>query len=240
MLKINFFAPFLLFFLIAANSFAQSQNYLSLYKDQLPYFQELITGGQYQESPRNYEGDPYYLDRTFGEGTLFINKIKYTEVPLIYDENADEVITFHPIHRQKILINAEKVEEFQLKDGSVFRKYEGNESYLHDKNGFYRVESDGKIKVLKKYYKTKDPIKEVGKFTHKFEEFSDFFYWYDGEFVLVRRKKQAIKSLGVNKKEVRKYFKGKSLYFSTDKERYILELAKLREASTNAFNGFAE
>ena len=240
MLKINFFSPFILFFVITANSFAQTKNYLSLYKEHLPYFQEIITGGMYEEAPRNYDGDPYYLDRVFGEGTLSINNIKYTDVPLVYDESADEVLTFHPIHKQKILINSEKIEEFQLKDGSVFRKYLGNDSYLHDRNGFYRVERDGDLKVLKKYYKTKDPIKEVGKFTHRFEEFTDFFYWYEGDFVLVRKKRQAIKSLGLNKKDVRKYFKGKSLYFSMDKERYILELAKLRESSSNTFNGFVE
>ncbi|SFU19561.1 hypothetical protein SAMN04489724_0153 [Algoriphagus locisalis] len=240
MLKKYFFTPFLLFFVTVANSFAQSQTYLSLYKDQLPYFQELITGGQYGEAPRNHEGDPYYLDRTFGEGTLSINRIKYTEVPLLYDEYADLVVTFHPIHRQKILINPDKIEEFQLKDGSLFRKYSGNDSYGHNRNGFYRVESDGKIKVLKKYYKSKDPIKEVGPYTHSYEESSDFFYWYDGAFVLIRKKKQAIKSLGLSKREVKKNFRGKSLYFSMDKERYILELAKLRESSSDTFNGFVE
>jgi|GEM_PF-1566486 len=240
MLKINFFTPFLLLFIGTATSFAQSQTYLSLYKEQLPYFQELITGGRYEEPPKNYEGDPYYLDRTFGEGTLSINKISYTEVPLLYDENADVVITFHPIHRQKILIKSEKIEEFQLKDGSLFRRFLGNDSYAQNKNGFYRVISDGDVKVLMKYYKYKDPTKEVGKFTHSFVEKTDYFYWYKDEFVLIRKKKQAIKSLGLTKKDVKKYLRGKSLYFSTDKEKYILELANLRDSKSETFNGFVE
>jgi hypothetical protein len=240
MLKINFFTPFLLFFIGTASTFAQSQTYLSLYKEQLPYFQELITGGQYQESPKNYEGDPYYLDRTFGEGTLSINKIRYTEVPLIYDESADIVITFHPIYRQKILINSEKIEEFQLKDGSLFRRFLGNNSYLHDKNGFYRVLEDGEIKVIVKFYKLKEPIKETGKYTDKFVEKTDYFYWNSNEFVLIRKKKQAIKSLGLDKREVKKHFRDMSLYFSMDKEKYILELASLRESKADSFNGFVE
>lgn len=221
-------------------SFAQSQTYLSLYKEQLPYFQELITGGQYQEPPQNYVGDPYYLSRTFGEGTLSINKISYTEVPLLYDENADMVITFHPIFRQKILIKPEKIEEFQLKDGSLFRKFPGNDSYSHHKNGFYKVMEDGEVKVLVKIYKFKDPTREVGMYTHRFVEDQDYFYWYDDEFVLIRKKKQAIKSLGLTKKEVKKHFKGKYLYFSQNKEEYILELAALRENKSEAFNGFVE
>lgn len=240
MLKIYFFTPFLLFFISAASSFGQTQTYLSLYKEQLPYFQELITGGQYEEPPRNYEGDPYYLDRTFGDGVLSINKIKYTEVPLIYDESGDVVITFHPIHRQKILINSDKIEEFQLKDGSLFRKFEGNDSYFHHNNGFYKVLEDGEIKVLIKYYKLKDPIKETGKYTHRFVEKIDYFYWNDNEFVLIRKKKQAIKSLGLSKREVKKNFKDKSLYFSMDRQKYILELAKLRQSKAEIFNGFVE
>lgn len=240
MLKINFFTPFLLFFICAANSFAQSQTYLSLYKEQLPYFQELITGGQYKEPPLNYEGDPFYLDRNFGEGMLSINNISYTEVPLLYDQHDDVVITFHPIYRQKILITPEKIEEFQLKDGSLFRKYLGNDSYARHKNGFYRVIKDGEIKVLKKYYKYNDPTKEVGKYTYKFVEKTDYFYWHNNEFILIRKKKQAIQSLGLNKKEAKKYLRGKSLYFSLDKEKFILELVTLRESKADTFNGFVE
>ncbi|WP_140160541.1 hypothetical protein [Algoriphagus antarcticus] len=240
MLKINFFTPFLLFFIMTANSFGQSQTYLSLYKEQLPYFQELITGGRYQEPPMNYDGDPYYLDRKFGEGTLSINKISYTEVPLLYDENVDVVITFHPIYRQKILIKSEKIEEFRLKDCGLFRRFLGNDSYAYNRNGFYHVLKDGEVKVLIKHYKFEDPTNEVGRYTHRFVEKKDYFYWYEDEFVLIRKKKQAIKSLGLNKKEVKKYFRGKSLYFSMDKEKYILELAALRESKAETFNGFVE
>lgn len=240
MSKIYFFTPFLLFFIGAVNSFAQSQTYLSLYKEQLPYFQELITGGQYREPPLNYEGNPYYLDRTFGEGSLSINKISYTEVPLLYDENADVVITFHPIYNQKILINPEKIESFQLKDGSLFKKFLGNYTYARNKNGFYRILSDGEVKVLIKYFKYVEPTKTVGKYTHSFVEKADYFYWYKDEFVLIRKKKQAIKSLGLSNKEVKKFLQGKSLYFSVDKEKYILELASLRQSQSETFNGFVE
>ncbi|MEB2784913.1 hypothetical protein [Algoriphagus persicinus] len=240
MLKINFFTAFLLFFMCTAQSFAQSHTYLSLYKEQLPYFQELITGGQYKEPPLNYEGDPYYLDRNFGEGRLSINNISYTEVQLLYDEHDDVLITFHPIYRQKILITPDKIEEFRLKDGSVFRKYLGNDSYARHKNGFYRVIKDGEVKVLKKYFKYKDPAKEVGKYTHSFVEKTDYFYWFNNEFVLVRKKKQAIQSLGLKKKEAKKHLRGKSIFFSTDKEKYILELVTLRESKADTFNGFVE
>ncbi len=240
MLKITFFVPFLLFFVSASQTFGQTESYLSLYKDQLPYFQELITGGQFKEPPLSHEGDPYYLDRKFGEGSLSINRITYTEVPLLYDQYADLVVTFHPVYRQKILIKPEKIEEFDFVDGALFRTFSGNASYAHHKNGFYRVVKDGKVKVLKKHYKYLEPVKEVGKHTHRYVESSDYFYWYKGEFILIRKKKQAIKSLGFKKKDVKRHFREKSLYFSMDREKYILELASLRESKADTFEGFVK
>ncbi|WP_296705959.1 hypothetical protein, partial [Algoriphagus sp.] len=170
MLKIYFFTPFLLIFIWTAPSHAQSQTFLALYKEQLPYFQELITGGQYAEAPLNYEGHPYFQTRVFEEGYLSINGIKYTEVQLLFDENADVLVTFHPIYKQKILIKPEKVEEFQLEGGSLFRRFQGNESFPKHGNGFYEVLRDGEIKVLLKHYKEAEPTKEIGKYTYRFVE----------------------------------------------------------------------
>lgn len=240
MLKIKFFIPFILIFMWAAEISAQNQSFLSLYKDQLPYFQELITGGQYGEAPVNYDGNPYFQVRTFDEGKLSINEIQYTGVQLLYDEHLDELVTFHPIYRQKILIKPEKVEEFQLEGDYIFRRFERKDSYVHHKNGFYQVIKDGEIKVLIKHFKTLDPVKEVGKYTNVFNEDKEYFYWFDGEFVVIRKKKQAIQSLGLNKKEVKKYLKEKELYFALEKEKYILELARYRENREGEFNGFFE
>ncbi|EAZ81242.1 hypothetical protein [Algoriphagus machipongonensis] len=240
MLKVKFFIPFVLIFMWAAQISAQNQSFLSLYKDQLPYFQELITGGQYGEAPVNYEGNPYFQVRTFDEGKLSINEIQYTGVQLLYDEHLDELVTFHPVYRQKILIKPEKVEEFQLEGGYIFRRFEREDSYVHHENGFYQVIKDGEIKVLIKHYKTLDPVKEVGKYTHVFNEDKEYFYWFDGDFEVIRKKKQAIKSLGLNKKEIKKHLKDKGLYFALEKEKYILELARFRENKQEEFKGFFE
>jgi len=238
MIKLYFFTPFVLIFIWAAESSAQSKQFLVLYKEQLPYFQELITGGQYEEAPLNYEGHPYYQTRVFEEGYLSINGIKYTGVQLLFDESADMLVTFHPIYKKKILIKPEKVEEFQLNDGSLFRRFQGNESYAQNGNGFYEVLKDGKVKVLLKHFKETEPTKEIGKYTYRFVEDNEYFYWYDDEFVPIRKKKQAIQSLGLFKKDVKSFLKEKDIYFALDKEKYILELAELRESKEEDFSGF--
>ena len=81
------------------------------------------------------KGDPYFLTRQFEVGSLRINGITYPEVPLIYDIYRDQLVTFHPIFNQKILIKPEKIDGFTLSKGQLFRYFSGNESFIHHGNG---------------------------------------------------------------------------------------------------------
>jgi hypothetical protein len=242
MLKITFFLSSLLFSGVAA--FAQvvqePKSYLALYQDQLPFFQELISGGLYADSPKNFDGYPFFNTRQFEPGVLKINQVSYTEVPLLYDIQADWVVTFHPIYNQKILIKSEKVDEFTLGDGSVLRNYQGNDSYIHHKNGFYEVALDADIKLLVKHYKVLKPVKELGQYTKEFVEYADYYYWYSGQFESVSRKSQAIKLLGLDKKEAKKSFRGNFLVFKRNREEYLSRLVQLRIDSDQKFGGFVK
>lgn len=242
MLKIKFLLILMAIIVWSASAQVERDQvaYQTLYEEQLPYFQELITGGLYADSPKYYEGHPFYKSRTFESGTLSINRIVYSEVPLLYDELEDWVVTFHPVYRQKILIKSEKVDQFTLGDGSLFRNFESNQSYARDRNGFYEVLYDQDIKLLAKRYKELKAIKEVGKYTREFEAYDDYFLYYQDQFRIIRKKKQAIAALGLSKKEVKKHLRGRSLYFRANKEEYLLELVKLREDSSIPFEGFSE
>jgi len=242
MLKIAFFTSVLLFFggSVLAQEFEGSESYLALYQKQLPFFQELISGGLYADSPRNFDGNPFYASRTFGNGILRINEVNYAGVPLLYDSQSDWVITFHPIHKQKILIKSEKVDQFELEDGSKFRNFKGNQSYTHHGNGFYQIISDGEIKVLAKHHKTLKPVKELGGFTKEFVAYTDLFYWFDGKFESVSRKSQAISLLGLEKKEAKQALKARRLEFKRDLETSLAVLAELRTQGPVTFEGFSK
>lgn len=242
MLKITFFISALLIFgwsAIAQENIG-SDSYVATYHKQLPFFQELISGGLYADSPRNFDGHPFYKSRTFGNGTLRINEVNYEDVPLLYDSQSDWVVTFHPIHNQKILIKSEKVEQFELQDGSRFRNFAGNESYYHHGNGFYQVIADGEIKVLAKHFKDLKPAKELGDFVKEFVDHEDLFYWFDGKFESVGRKSQAISLLGLDKKEAKQALKTNRIDFKRDMEQALAVLASLRMNGTGTFEGFSK
>jgi hypothetical protein len=220
----------IIFFLFSAicfvsNGFSQvvgdNLSYLSEYKEQLPYFQELITGGQYAESSRLIQGNPYFASRQFEKGTLSINGIEYPEVPLLYDSYLDQVVTFHPVFNQKILIKPEKIDHFMLSNGSSFRFIPGNSGYFHNQNGIYEILGEGDFTALAKRYKSTKALREMSQFDAVFVEKTDFFLWKNGEFFPVSKKSQVIEILGLNKKEMNKQLRTAGLNFNQNPDTFL-------------------
>lgn len=220
----------IIFFLFTASCFVSSGfsqvvgdnlAYLPEYRERLPYFQELITGGQYAEASRLIQGNPYFASRQFENGTLSINGIVYPEVPLLYDSYLDQVVTFHPIFNQKILIKPEKIDAFVLSNGSRFRFIAGNSQYLHNKNGVYEVLGEGEFTALAKRYKSTKPIRDLSQFDATFKDQSDYFLWKNGAFFSVSKINQAIEILGLNPKETKKQLRSAGLNFNQNPEKSL-------------------
>lgn len=220
----------ILFFLFSLSCFVSNGysqvaganlTYLSEYKAQLPYFQELITGGQYAEASRLIQGNPYFASRQFENGMLTINGIVYPEVPLLYDSYLDQVVTFHPIFNQKILIKPEKIDGFVLSNGSSFRFFSGNEQYLRNQNGIYEVLGEGIFSALAKRYKTTKELREMSQYDAVFLEKSDFFLVQSGVFYPVSKGKQAIEVLGLDSKTAKRQLRSVGLNFKQSPEKYL-------------------
>lgn len=231
MRKIIFFLFFLSLF-VCKGLFAQVAGrdlaFLSEYKDELPYFQELITGGQYQEPSRLIEGDPYYYSRQFEKGLLAINGVTYPEVPLLYDIYWDQVVTFHPVFNQKILIKPEKIDGFVLANGDRFRHFEGNESYSKNGNGIYEILGEGDFIALAKRYKSTKPLREMSKYDEVYLSKEDFFLWKGGEFFPVQKQSQTYEILGLVKKNIKKDLKSRKLNFKQNPEEFLKFLVDIQ------------
>jgi hypothetical protein len=224
MRKIIFFLLPISFFVstgLTAQVVGDNLAFLPEYREQLPYFQELITGGQYQEPSRLIEGDPYYFSRQFEKGSLTINGITYPEVPLLYDAFRDQVVTFHPVFNQKILIKPEKIDGFRLANGVQFKYFPGNESSFRDGNGIYEVLGEGEYSALAKRFKTTKPIREISKYDEMYIEKTDYFLWKDAEFFQVSKASRILAVLGLEKKQVRKELKDRRLNFKRNPETYL-------------------
>lgn len=224
MLKIVFFLSSVFFFLsngISAQVAGENLPYIPAYRDQIPYFQELITGGQFAEPSSLIKGEPYYGSRQFERGTLRINGITYPEVPLVYDCYRDQLVTFHPIFNQKILIKPEKIDGFTLSNGQLFRHFAGNESYFRHGNGIYQVIGEGKAIALAKRYKTTKALREMSRYNEEYLDKVEFFIFKDGAFRVVKKASDAYLALGLEPKVFKKELKAKGLQFKPNPEGFL-------------------
>ena len=237
----------LFFLLILIHSFSQTSvgqdeelnaELLAWYQLALPLFQEVVTGGQYSDAPMGYLGSPFYESRQFDFGEIWVNGLHYSKVQLLYDVWQDEVLTFHPIYGQKILIKSEKVEKFAFGYGATFLRFDANPGYGKHHHGFYQVLDDGEPKLLKKHYRTVESVKEPGLITREFRVGQDYFYWFQGEFWKAGNKNEAMSGLRLSKKEVTNHFRGKGLVFKDNPEAYLRELLLLGSDKASEFKGF--
>ena len=230
MLKIQFL-PLLVFYFLSSGLLAQTVGrnlaFLPEYQEQLPFFQELITGGKYEEPSSLIQGDPYYHTRQFESGSLTINEITYPGVPLLYDIFRDQILTFHPIFNQKILIKPEKVDRFVMGDGVAFARLNGNESFGKDGSGFYKIIAEGDYWAVSKPYKTAKALREMSRYDEVYVEKEAFFLWKGGAFFSISKGKQAIAILGLNKAEAKRKLRAEQLNFKQNPEGYLRLLVNL-------------
>jgi hypothetical protein len=224
MRKIVFFLSSAFFFLnngISAQVVGENLPYIPAYREQIPYFQELITGGQYAEPSSLIKGDPFHFSRQFEKGILSINGITYPEVPLVYDSYRDQLVTFHPIFNQKILIKPDKIDGFSLANGQVFRHFFGNETYFRNGNGIYQVVGEGQAFALAKRYKTTKSLRELSRYDEEYVEKVDYFVLTNGMYTEVKKASDAYEALSLDPKVLKKEIKSRGLQFKQNPESFL-------------------
>ena len=193
------------------------------YTENIPFHQEVISGGHYVDPPNNIEGHPFLLEKKFEIGSITINGLSYEEIPILYDIHKDLIITFHPVHRQKIIIQTEKINSFTISEPKEvkFIKIENNFEYSNHNNGFYELVIDGNAQLFCKHFKTVNSKKETGKYSRIFIEESDYLLKKGNEIQLVKKRKKVFGFLGLEKKSIQKEIKRKGIYFSRDPRSYL-------------------
>lgn len=201
-------------------------SYQPAYRENIILDQDIVTGGYYVDPSKNIEGHPYFESRNFENGEIEINGLVYREVPLLYDIWNDEILTFQPVHKKKILVRADKVQGFAIGEDQPkrFIRIPENPGYNFHKNGIYELVKKGEVSLLAKHYKQTKDKRDVSKFSDVFYEKRDYFLKKDTELQLIRTKKQAREFLNLDKKAFREVFKGQRISFRSERERYLSKL----------------
>lgn len=205
------------------------------YRSNIPFDQEVVSGGYFVDPPKEFEGHPYLITKNFELSELTINGLTYGQVPILYNIWKDQVLTFQPIHKQKILIRADKIDAFTLylETPLSFVRLVDNPSYSHHGSGIYEYVGEGPSRVLIKHRKLTKPKREYSIYSEVFYETQDYFLQKNGEILKVSSRKQAIDFLDLEKKEIRKLSRASNLDFRTGKKSYLYFLVSLYNQEHN-------
>lgn len=193
------------------------------YRSIIPLDQEIVSGGYFVDPPKEIEGHPYFETKTFESGQITINGLTYKDVPLLYNIWKDEVLTFQPIHKQKILIRADKINEFMiyLNTPVIFIRLEENTGYIHHGNGIYELVVDGNASLLVKHRKQTKSKREISRFQDEFYQQVDFFLKKEENTAHITTKKQAFEFLQLDKKQLRNPIRENRLDFRRDRRSFL-------------------
>lgn len=225
-------AFFLISFHLAFSFAAMSQTNLTfedLYQKNIPLYQDIISGGYYLDPPKEIEGHPYFMSRNLEMSTVTINGLRYQKVPLSYNIFTDELVTFQPIYKQKILIRPDKINAFEMdiKGKRTFVIVPENPGYLHHRKGIYEILDAGEVNLLRKHYKLTKPKRELSVYTSIFSEKSDYFLQKTREIKRINKHKQAFEFLGLDRKAIKKQLREKQLTFRENPAAYLTFLTQL-------------
>ncbi|MBW3467142.1 hypothetical protein [Arthrospiribacter ruber] len=223
----SLFFYFLAFLIYAPSVYSQGDfAYQQPYRENILLDQEIVSGGYYVDPSKNIEGHPYFEYRSFELGQITINGLQYKDVPLLYDIWNDELLTFQPVYKKKILIRADKIDEFQLANKRHFIRVDENPGYIHHRNGIYELLEEGKINLLAKHFKRTKDKRDVSKFSDVFYEKTDYFLRKGDDIEVIRRKKQAREFLDMDKKDFRHAIRGERLSFKSQREDFLKRLVQ--------------
>jgi hypothetical protein len=203
------------------------------YKNNIPLHQEIISGGYYGEPPREIEGHPYFEFKSFENGKITINGITYKDVPLAYNIYTDDILTFQPIHNQKILIRHDKINDFDLIPSQVysFVRIAENPGYIYHRNGIYQLLENGPAQLIAKHYKLTKPKREIGRFVGEYYINKDLFIRNGEKIFQIKKKRHAFEALGLDKKELKRILSEQEVRYHDSPEKFILFLVKTYNAT---------
>ncbi|WP_304518096.1 hypothetical protein [Cecembia rubra] len=229
-MKSPVFLVFLVLFSFAVEAYAQGGSGLEVkYRDNITLDQEVVSGGYFVDPPKEFEGHPYFFTKNFEQSDITINGLTYRQVPILYNIWKDQVLTFQPIHKQKILIRHDKIDAFTLHlDFPVsFIRLDENPTYSHHGSGIYEYVGEGPSRLLIKHRKQTKPKREFSIYSEVFYETQDYFLQKNGEITKISGRKQAIDFLSMDPKEVRKSTRDSNLIYRIDRRGYLSFLVSL-------------
>lgn len=190
----------------------------------------LYHGRQYLNSYGRVDGHPYFGAGTFDTGSVQFNGFLYTDIPLYYELVRDELLTLGADGYTLIVLNAAQIDHFDLPGSHfVYIVKDSSQSDLYN-TGFYEQNYLGRDGVFSKHikYKTEPLTATIKPF---FQERNLHFVWHNGNYHLVRRRKDLFRVYNDRRKDIQRLVKEHSLNFKDNFESSLIQTVRLLDQS---------
>lgn len=184
----------------------------------------LFNGSDYGEYTPLKDEYPFYLSDDWIPGSVMYDGQFYDNIMLQYDISTDQLIIESHMYGTQIQLIKSKVQSFSLED----RKFINMDS--SSMKGFYEVLYSGKTMVLAKRIKRLQERISSAEITREFEEKNKYYMLVNGEYVVVKDRRSALKALRIHKKELQQKYQALNVPSKKQPERQIIILAELNDS----------
>jgi hypothetical protein len=162
------------------------------------------------------EGIPYFLSGEFRRESLVYDGIKFDDVPLLYDNLLEVIITKDQGYWVQ-LVN-ERVGSFTIANHHFIRIVVDSLDRSLSGTGYYEVLYQGHSTVLKKSIrKIKEELSSAEGILHSIDQTNRFYVRMGKAYFPVRTKKEMLTTFSDHRKEIQQFLRKNKLKFRKDK-----------------------
>lgn len=194
------------------------------YRDAVGVQAHLYTGPEYYVTVKPYvDGHQYFLDKSLHDGSVLYDGTWFSEVPLLYDLSADELVTIHQGSGYFQKMVKQKTDAFVLNGHTFVNLKADSAAGSVMEAGFYDLLYNGNVKVFARRRKVLQERATVQGMEGHYDVIDKFFIWKDGVYYPVGRKGSVLKVLRDEKKELNKFARANNLKFRKMREEAITQ-----------------
>ncbi len=166
----------------------------------------------------------FWTDK-FQQGTVYYNGSFYENVPLLYDELRDELISKTFSKSTDIKLLGEKITSFTIGPYTFIRLVPDSLNNLSLAAGFYEKLYEGVVTVLDKHEKKIEVSLKINEDTSRFVESDHYYIVKDGNYHSVKTEGDILSVFKDKRTEMRKFLNRKDVYFKKEKAKTIVQAA---------------
>lgn len=210
-------------------------NAINMYNNAIGRNSLIFTGGVYYDSQKGINGHPFFINDSWGIGTIVYEGQKYDSIEIKYDILRDLLLVKNIDKRGliwPIQLNSLKVEEFNVM-GHHFMNIE-EDTLTNFKSGFYDAPSDGdKAEVLIKRRKEIAESQGFGKLEKEYVLNDIWYIKFSQEYYVVKGKNSILKVFADRKNEIKAFLRKNKDKFRNDHEKQLIEVVEYYNSISN-------